>query len=332
MTPRPPCCAMAMASADSVTVSIAALSERHVQADVAREAGARRRPALGRTCECCGTSRTSSKVRAVVRPVSICSAAERPTVRLSAVWSWSSARDRHAKADIRRRPSSERECVTGAGVTAGPVALLVLLAAAARAGVVAADLGLVAPHRLDRRVVAADARRARRPSAPRGAELAGRRRRRRRRLLGVAERQLRRPRRRRGAAARPGRPAAPPSPVSIDRPQPPQVADDLLVDAAPSWPGRARSSPSCTRPADRAGRSRAGRCLPSGGRGCRGDPSTAVDDLQHDVALDRLQDVAAGQRSCCSFARRISHAPAQLRPDVVRHAEQLRPTVSSFAS
>ena len=38
MTPRPPCCAMAMARPDSVTVSIAALSERHVQPDVARQA------------------------------------------------------------------------------------------------------------------------------------------------------------------------------------------------------------------------------------------------------------------------------------------------------
>ena len=40
MTPRPPCCAIAMASRDSVTVSIAALTQRHVQADVAREPGA----------------------------------------------------------------------------------------------------------------------------------------------------------------------------------------------------------------------------------------------------------------------------------------------------
>ena len=37
MTPRPPCCAIAMARRDSVTVSIAALSERHVQPDVARQ-------------------------------------------------------------------------------------------------------------------------------------------------------------------------------------------------------------------------------------------------------------------------------------------------------
>ena len=41
----------------------------------------------------------------------------------------------------------------------GPVALLVFLSAAARTRIVAADLRLVAPHRLHRRVVAADARR-----------------------------------------------------------------------------------------------------------------------------------------------------------------------------
>ncbi len=40
MTPSPPCCAIAMASLDSVTVSIAALTQRHVQADVPREPGA----------------------------------------------------------------------------------------------------------------------------------------------------------------------------------------------------------------------------------------------------------------------------------------------------
>ncbi len=37
MMPMPPCCAMAMARRDSVTVSIAALEQRHVQADVPRE-------------------------------------------------------------------------------------------------------------------------------------------------------------------------------------------------------------------------------------------------------------------------------------------------------
>ena len=35
MMPMPPCCAIAMASRDSVTVSIAALASGHVEADVA---------------------------------------------------------------------------------------------------------------------------------------------------------------------------------------------------------------------------------------------------------------------------------------------------------
>ncbi len=93
-------------------------------------------------------------------------------------------------------PTSSRRC---------SVALLVLLPAAARARIVAADLRLVAPHRLDRRVVAADARRLR------GAAAARRRGRRRCAPRGGAER-----RRRLGAcgalsviggAAAPARPA-----------------------------------------------------------------------------------------------------------------------------
>ena len=39
MTPIAPCCAIAIASSDSVTVSIAALARGHVERDVAREPG-----------------------------------------------------------------------------------------------------------------------------------------------------------------------------------------------------------------------------------------------------------------------------------------------------
>ncbi len=42
--------------------------ERHVDADVARDPATRRPPALGSTCECRGTSSTSSNVSAVERP------------------------------------------------------------------------------------------------------------------------------------------------------------------------------------------------------------------------------------------------------------------------
>ena len=159
----------------------------------------------------------------------------------------------------------------------GAVALLVFLAAAARARIVAADLRLVAPHRLHRRIVAADARRllarcgraapaaavsapatAAAPKRPTPAPPPGRS----------------------GSAARGAAPAAAARRrgaafVVEHRPQPPQVADDLLVDALLHRLEQRRSFLSCTRPADRAGRSRAGRCLPSGGRGCRGGPSTA---------------------------------------------------------
>ena len=70
MTPMPPCCAIAMASLDSVTVSIAALSSGtltrmcRVTHDVTSTA-------LGSTSECRGTSSTSSNVSAVERPTEI---------------------------------------------------------------------------------------------------------------------------------------------------------------------------------------------------------------------------------------------------------------------
>ena len=70
MTPMPPCCAMAIASRDSVTVSIAALSSGTLtrMLRVTHDATS---TALGSTVECRGTSSTSSKVSAVVRPIEI---------------------------------------------------------------------------------------------------------------------------------------------------------------------------------------------------------------------------------------------------------------------
>ena len=70
MTPMPPCCAMAIARRDSVTVSMAALSSGtltrmfRVTHDVTSTS-------LGMTVECRGTSSTSSKVSAVERPIEI---------------------------------------------------------------------------------------------------------------------------------------------------------------------------------------------------------------------------------------------------------------------
>ena len=70
MTPMPPCCAIAIASRDSVTVSIAALRSgtltrmlRVIQDETSTS--------LGSTCECRGTSSTSSNVSAVERPTEI---------------------------------------------------------------------------------------------------------------------------------------------------------------------------------------------------------------------------------------------------------------------
>src|SRR4051794_33389044 len=63
MTPRPPACAMAMASADSVTVSIAA-ETRGIPSSIARVSRVRVLVSVGRTEEAAGVSSTSSNVNA----------------------------------------------------------------------------------------------------------------------------------------------------------------------------------------------------------------------------------------------------------------------------
>ena len=111
--------------------------------------------------------------------------------------------------------------------------LLELLAAATPARVVAADLGLVAPHGLDRRIIAACAR----GRAVLG-QILGRTGRRRRLLRehrgpflrGVVVVQRRRLAR--GRARRHGQRRF--TALALDyRPEPPQVADDFFLDAAP---------------------------------------------------------------------------------------------------
>ncbi len=74
MTPMPPCCAIAMARPDSVTVSIAALSSGTFSRMFRVSRVLTSTPA-GSTCECRGTSSTSSNVRAVAISVPICSMA-----------------------------------------------------------------------------------------------------------------------------------------------------------------------------------------------------------------------------------------------------------------
>jgi hypothetical protein len=68
MTPMPPCCAIAIASIDSVTVSIAALTSGTLSV-MLRVKRVLTSTCAGTTCECRGTSRTSSKVRAVAMSV-----------------------------------------------------------------------------------------------------------------------------------------------------------------------------------------------------------------------------------------------------------------------
>ena len=68
MTPMPPCCAIAMASSDSVTVSMAALASGTFSG-MFRVNFVVTSTWVGTTCECCGTSSTSSKVSAVTMAV-----------------------------------------------------------------------------------------------------------------------------------------------------------------------------------------------------------------------------------------------------------------------
>src|SRR4051812_19481729 len=64
MMPRPPSCAIAIARPDSVTVSIAALISGTFRR-MLRVNHEETSTCVGSTVECCGTSRTSSKVSAV---------------------------------------------------------------------------------------------------------------------------------------------------------------------------------------------------------------------------------------------------------------------------
>src|SRR5687768_2473778 len=140
MTPRPPSWAIAMASEDSVTVSIAALSSGTLRR-MLRVSRVEASTCVGSTVECCGTSSTSSKVSAVTMPVSISLSVSSGVL--------SSICD-----STRRRPLREERSRRGA------VTLLVFLAAATGAGIVPADLRFLAPELLDH-VVATDARRLR---------------------------------------------------------------------------------------------------------------------------------------------------------------------------
>src|SRR5688572_23529492 len=146
MTPRPPSCAIAIASDDSVTVSMAALRSGTFSR-MLRVSLDETSTWVGSTVECCGTSSTSSKVRAVTMPVSMSLTVSSGV--LSSI------------CDSTRR-AAPREATSGGRA----VALLVFLAAAAGTRIIAADLGLLAFERFDH-VVAAGARRLRTGAQPR---------------------------------------------------------------------------------------------------------------------------------------------------------------------
>src|SRR5215831_17600139 len=218
--------------------------------------------------------------------------------KVSAVCSCSPAPDDSRRLQRARRSSTDLISFMQASWTTkadamsasrgGAVALLVLLSAPARTRIVAADLGRVVPDRLHGGIVAADARR--RPRLPRRPE--------RRRCRGRAERR----RRLLAAAQNQRRPRAPCGPrrrrflaPAQDRPQQPQVADDLLIDAILHRLKELEAFP-----------------LVLDERIALAVPPQAdaflqvveavevvlpllVDDLQHDVALDPLQDLAADQ-------------------------------------
>src|SRR3954452_1242872 len=229
MTPMPPCCAIAIARRDSVTVSIAALASGTFSR-ILRVNDDETSTALGSTVECCGTSRTSSKVSAVVSPIETWSALS-TSVRVYVF--------------IQRLPAKKADNAVGLGLGApqarwgcrrgdaprslsGTMTFLVFLSTAAGAGIVASHLRLVAPD-LPHDIVAAAARGPWRLGDGRCAPARpDRAKRRRGRGCRTAERHRRRPAWRRTRCRGHARFGA-----ADHRHQPPQVADDLLVDAFP---------------------------------------------------------------------------------------------------
>src|SRR5262245_26367324 len=170
------------------------------------------------------------------------------------------------------------------------VAFLVLLPAPARARIVAADLRFVALHLTDD-VVAAGARRARaglgrRVAADRAEGRGGR-------LRRPAERDLRRPP---GRLLGTGRSRHRPALLARDRREPPQVADDLLLDAVLH---RLEEGETLFLVLDErialAVAAQADAFLQMV-EAVEVVLPLRVDDLQHDVALDPAEDVGRHQR------------------------------------
>src|SRR5688572_24838058 len=272
----PPCCAMAIAISDSVTVSMAALSSGtfSLMFFVSRVDTS---TCAGRTVEWRGTRRMSSNVSAVRR------SAPMPFSRISLICV--------ICAFHLRAPRYGGQVCGPCRLL--PVALREFLAAAAPARIVAANLRLLALHGLDH-VVAADPRRL---AILHEVVDALRRRRRRgsaaedrlglflRVVVGEGRRALRRLADRRRDADF--------AALALDhRPQPPQVADDLFFDAAAHvleqreafflvLDERIALAVAAQPDAFFEVIERVEVVLP-----------LLIDDLQHDVALDAGQDVA----------------------------------------
>src|SRR5437660_1096244 len=259
ITPSPPCCAIAIARRDSVTVSIAALTSGTFNR-ILRVSRVLTSTSVGTTSECRGTSSTSSNVRAVARPDSV---------------------DRSVGISVFSSISSCGRAVT----------FLVFLPASARARIVAAYLRLVVAERRHLCVVAADACGLTcRPAA--AAELGclcGRAAERGHRLSRAAAEDQRGPgapdgtRRRRLLA------------VAQHRTEPPHVTDDFLVHAVfHSLEERKALFLVLNQRIALAVAAQADPFLEMV-EAVEVILPLLVDDLQHDVALDALQYFAADQ-------------------------------------
>src|SRR5690349_6558995 len=288
MTPKPPCCAIAMASRDSVTVSIAALASG-TASRMFRVSRVEMSTFVGPTSagECRGSSRTSSNGSAV---------ADSAPAAVRSVDSVFSSIDTKKGRRMSAQADADWQRASGSTSRGGPVALLVFLPAAARARIVASDFRPLMADRLHRRIVAADSRRlllrggrARR----RGGRRAGRSRRtEHRRGRGFGARIVEDQRR---AALRCTTDRRRRRFLAQHRPQPPQVADDLLVDAILHRLEQLEAFllvlderialPVAAQPDAFLQVIEAVQVI----------LPLLVDNLQHDVALDPLQDLAADQ-------------------------------------
>src|SRR6185312_7113403 len=194
------------------------------------------------------------------------------------------------------------------------MALLVFLAAAARARVVASDLRLIAAHGLDDRVVAADARRLAVRCGRRGDRRAGGARERRRRLFrGSAQNQ--RLARTHGHAARQRRLGAF---FRNHGTQPPQELDGLLVDAAPHVLEEIEALLLVLDERILLAVAAKADAFLEMVEAVEVIFPLRVDDLQHDVALDALEDLAADDRFFL-VVRLRDHFP-ELLFDFIRRA------------